>query len=676
MKAIKITILLLFLTGTIYAQNCCESGDCYIRLDDISGVDTDEYQDSLQAAACRLVQAFPEDFRRDFRVYDFGFYLHNENFDGSYPEVFEQVKSQIDKPYYLLFGKQTDSKGVYSKIWVELKLPTTGNFECFTSTQYNLMQNTLFVKVESEYRYFNKIPTYFAKSEIFGMEYLKQRIIEMVECCQSTARNPDDSCSGCPNADDILTYYESEGYDAIDISIITDDFGLPIQLEPLSNPNIEDFAKNVYQLNGRNIDPFSEIEAELTNLGLNDLALGIILNNSSLCSVPAVETYMRSNSDALTLFNNEFNVEGKILVIVYHIWQNPDGSGNDKLLKKFLWANRGSLHEIDIPLNPTQLGVGTVSDYNYELTDLEECTEEDYLYEVKKDENGVYYGYELVNCEWQKKDIVEFIAPDPYPANPNDEQYQIGSQITPTKTTEIRTRLRKEFGVLVSEEYEYDIYFPCEECYEYSVGSKKEISTNDLIRNFYGPYETGWTHQAEKDILFNSFVYGKGQPVVWNAESSISENLRENERVQENITRIESEIREWVEQNGDLDGLINSNDLIVATDTNPTFTMRDLPNLWPTEMFGGIQGRSVKIVRFQQKYSSTCPANKKIICEFVYTLYDNFGLDSNEGIWLPGMAEQWVLQHYRNGYCCGYKAFSPVVKHQVEFHHSFEMCIE
>ena len=58
MKAIKITILLLFLTGTIYAQNCCESGDCYIRLDDISGVDTDKYQDSLKAAACELMKAW------------------------------------------------------------------------------------------------------------------------------------------------------------------------------------------------------------------------------------------------------------------------------------------------------------------------------------------------------------------------------------------------------------------------------------------------------------------------------------------------------------------------------------------------------------------------------------------------------------------------------------------
>jgi len=47
MKAIKILLLLLFFAGGINAQNCCDDGGCYIRLDDISGVDTDEYQPGL-----------------------------------------------------------------------------------------------------------------------------------------------------------------------------------------------------------------------------------------------------------------------------------------------------------------------------------------------------------------------------------------------------------------------------------------------------------------------------------------------------------------------------------------------------------------------------------------------------------------------------------------------------
>lgn len=669
MKKITQTIMILIAFMTIG-----KSQDCYNVLADMSGFNTEPYQTQLETAACELIQAFPSEFQDKFKVYDFGFYSLTENFQGGFQAVWDnKVIPSIESPYYLLFGKQSDKTGMYTKFWLALKLPNSGNFECYTETQYNLLQNTILAKVEEDYLKSGKIPSNYANAEVAGMNYLKQRIIDMVDCCQPTLRNPDESCNGCPKSEDILTFYQDGTFDEYDIEVVTDDFGIPIELEPLYNDNIEDFAVNLYELDGNIIDPFSEVAAELDNLGLGTNALGIILNNYSLCDDPTVPTFRSSNSEALSYFDSDFVVSGKVLVIVYHIWQNPDGSGDDKLFTKFLRANDGELEEIDIPLNPTNIGVETESDYNYPLTDTENCDSTKVLYEVIKDENGIYYGYELVNCVWEKRDVVEFIEPDPYPANPSNEQYQTGAQINPTVTYTTIMRPDK-MGTL--RESKIAEYTPCKKCYEYSVGSKMDISTNDLMRGFYGWYEMGWTHQAEKDILFNSFVYGKGQPVVWNTESSISEDLSENERVQGNITRIESEIREWVEQNSNLDGLINSNSLTGATHPNPNFTKWDLPSLWPTEMFGGIQGRSVKIVRFQQKYSPTCLVNKKIICEFVYTLYDNFGLDSNEGTWYPGMPEQWVLQHYRNGYCCGYQAFSPVIRHQVEFHHSFEICIQ
>ncbi len=213
-KAIKITILLLFLTGTIYAQNCCNDGDCYIRLDDISGVDTDKYQDSLQAAACRLVQAFPDEFRRDFRVYDFGFYLHNENFDGSYPEVFEQVKSQIDKPYYLLFGKQTDSTGVYSKIWVEVKLPETGKFSCMEENMLEGLHAQLgYILNSGAHLWFN-----FAENEKNAMKTLESFVKRNIHCCDPETRR-----------NESMVYREFIQYD----SLIT----LEVKLDNSCNPN-------------------------------------------------------------------------------------------------------------------------------------------------------------------------------------------------------------------------------------------------------------------------------------------------------------------------------------------------------------------------------------------------------------------------------------------------------
>ncbi len=670
MNQLKNTLTLILL---IAFANFGRSQSCYQVIADMSGFDISPYQTELESAACELKNAFPTEFQDQFKVYDFGFYSQNEFMQGGFQAVWDKVVSEIPTQYYLVFGKQTDGTGIYTKFWIDLKLPTTGNFECFNQTQYNLLELSILEKVNNTYSESGNSPSYYSNSQKEGILYLMERILDMIECCQPNLRNPQSSCSGCPNELDIATYFQSKDFDEYNITIQVDNFGNPIELEPVSNDYIQDFALNVYEHDGLVIDPYSEIEAELNNLGLNELAVGVITNNYSLCVDP-VTTALRSSSNpqALELFNNNYTVDGKIQIIVYHIWLNPDGSGQDKLFKKFLYANEGSLEEVAQALDPSNIGVQSPTEYDYPLTELDDCDNETVLYEIVKDSDGKYYGYELSGCEWQKKDIVEFIHPSPYPNNPSDEEYLIGSQITPTVSYSTGYRPNK-LGNLV--EVQIPTYTPCELCYKYTIGNKKNISTNDLMKGFYGWFEVGWTHQIEKDILFNSFVYGKGQPVVWNTESSISTDLVVNERVQTNLTNIETEIGDWLSQNGNLDGLINSNILRdIATNINPNFTKWDLPSLWPTEMFGGIQGRSVRIVKLKEINSSNCPSNTLYQCEFVYTLYDNFGLDSDENTWYPGMPQQWVLQHYRNGYTSDYKAFSPVTKHQVEFHHSFEIC--
>jgi len=231
---------LLFLTGTIYAQNCCESGECYIRLNDISGVDTDTFQNSLKAAACELVQAFPDDFRRDFRVYDFGFYLHNEHFDGNYPAVFEQVKSQIDKPYYLLFGKQTDSTGVYSKIWVEVKLPETNIFECYTEEERAFIPLRILSKINETYDKMGRNAFYYAEAEISGMNKLIKIINKAKECCYVSPLRDPDVCPSCPDNDEIKTILEYYGF-----------FNLPVFNLTISPMNKEGVVKQYASISAK-----------------------------------------------------------------------------------------------------------------------------------------------------------------------------------------------------------------------------------------------------------------------------------------------------------------------------------------------------------------------------------------------------------------------------------------
>lgn len=671
MNQVKTTLTLIILL--IAFVNIGQSQNCYEVIAGLSGFDTSPYQAELETAACELKNAFPEEFQDQFKVYDFAFYSQNEFMQGGFQAVWDKVVSEIPSEYYLIFGKQSDKTGVYSKFWLKLNLPSSGNFECFNQTQYNLLELSILEKVNNTYSVNGNFPIYYSNSEKSAILYLKERILDMIECCQPNLRNPQSSCSGCPNELDIATYFQSQQYDEYDITIKVDDFGNPIELEPLANNSIQDYALNVYLEDEILKDPYSEIEAELNNMGSNELIVGVITNNFNLCVDP-IATALRSSSsnEALDLFNNGYAIQGKKVVIVYHLWLNPDGSGQDKLYKKYLYANNGTLEEVSQALNPNNLGVSSSTIFNYPLTELDECDNTTILYEVKLDVDGKYYGYELSNCRWNKKDIVEFIHPSPYPSNPSDAQYNIGSLgYTPSKT--LKTKMRKEFmGPFI--EVSYNEYEPCELCYEYAVGSKKTISDNDLIKGFYGPYETGWTHQEAKDILFNSFIYGNGQDVVWNSNTTVAQDLRNNATVQSNLLRIEDEIISWVKSNGNLDGLISSNVLRdISTNPNPNFTAWDLPNLWPFQMFGGIQGRSVKIVKFKKINSPNCPT-EYYQCEIIYTLFDNFGLNDDEAWYIPGLAEQWVLQHYRNGYCCNGQAFHPVTRHQVEFHHSFNFC--
>ncbi|MEZ5043964.1 MAG: hypothetical protein R2828_28975 [Saprospiraceae bacterium] len=122
--------LFLFIGFAIVLSTPINAQDyCYVRLGDASGLNTDTYQAGLETATREFIQQYPT-LQDSFKVFDFGFYLHQESYQGSFPEVLQQKIDEVANlsPYYLLFGKQTDKTGVYTKFWVDLKLPGSGQF--------------------------------------------------------------------------------------------------------------------------------------------------------------------------------------------------------------------------------------------------------------------------------------------------------------------------------------------------------------------------------------------------------------------------------------------------------------------------------------------------------------------------------------------------------------------
>lgn len=440
----------------------------------------------------------------------------------------------------------------------------------------------------------------------------------------------------------------------------------PVEINNPSNSLIQNFCDYLYEINDKLIDPFSEIEQSIVNYNSGDLVAGVILSNFSLCSDPTQSSFRSSNQGATELFNSDFDISGKELVIVNHLWKNPDVSKPDKLFKKYLRAKSGSLVNIDVPLNPSEIGVNSETNFNYPLTNPGNCTQNTTLYEVKKDSDGKYYGYKLQNCVWVKQDIVEIGTP--YPTNSDPDQYLFGQKKAST-TWEKKATYTKN-GNLIWVDYQKK--YPCDECYDYSVGNLKNTSTEKLIQGFYNAIGTNWTSfQNERDKLFNSFIFGKGQKVVWQSNSVLSQTIMNYTDVKNKLDAVENAIKSHLLTHDNLNGLFTSNNLLTISGPNPNLS--SILNPWMFQMFGGTQGRNIKIVKFKKSNSSSC-SGKYYEVQFVFELVDCVGLGVNEKWYLPGIYQQWVLQHYRNNYCCDNQSFKPVVNHKIEMARSFYFC--
>jgi hypothetical protein len=200
----KILILVLFwgLNIVFFAQLKAQS--CYVRLFDASGIMPTQYQlDALESAACRLRDSLPAAFQNSFKVYDFGFYLHNETMVGGYPEMFQTAITQVEtqSQYYLLFGKQTESTGIYTKFWVAMKLPNQDIFYCIDqlspslrgdlTAKYGIIANA--VHDANDKSYFR-----YHEAETATIDSLRNYVTALKDCCippGQQRRGP--SCTSC-----------------------------------------------------------------------------------------------------------------------------------------------------------------------------------------------------------------------------------------------------------------------------------------------------------------------------------------------------------------------------------------------------------------------------------------------------------------------------------------------
>ncbi len=100
----------------------------FIVLNDATGYTASQQQlDSLNSAADKLISTIDIELPTSgqFKVFDVGFYLHERDYEGDFPEAFQRAinTAAVQSTYFLLFGRQVDDRGVNSKIWIDFVFP-------------------------------------------------------------------------------------------------------------------------------------------------------------------------------------------------------------------------------------------------------------------------------------------------------------------------------------------------------------------------------------------------------------------------------------------------------------------------------------------------------------------------------------------------------------------------
>jgi hypothetical protein len=226
----RLVFIVLFFT---FAQDgICQ---CYVRMEDASGFNTDAYQPSLEDASCALRNSFPAQFQSQFKVYDVGFYLHQETYSGfGYPEAFQKVITAIEgqTSSFILIGKQTDSRAVYSQFYVYVKLPDMTGDGCLLELN-SIAANLLQLTIEKEYDQNGRSPYLYANAYKKGFEVLKSFIQTAVACCQNGGDF--DQCLNCNNPANIAAQLAAMGF-------VSDKISNLVEIPLNTDGSIEDYA--------------------------------------------------------------------------------------------------------------------------------------------------------------------------------------------------------------------------------------------------------------------------------------------------------------------------------------------------------------------------------------------------------------------------------------------------
>jgi hypothetical protein len=672
------TIYILLLTFVVVFAAALSTpvyGQYYISLEqkDPSGVDIAPFQAELNTAAQKLCVLFDSlGFQNKFKVFSAGFYVPQEAYKGyGYPDAFDKLKARaaLASDYYLLIGRESNSDGVFGRFWVDLKLPS--DIFCNGLSGGTIMSNSVRWKMDDQYTLFDRNPSLYQRVEIEGINLLKEKITNLVSCCnQSNNLN----CSNCPDDESIKRLLLEKNFSVSDIDsvIITAIVSKPINTENMGFTDLVDDISD--------ISVWKSSFQWALNQGLENLLLsyphsskqGVVATSLDMCGT---DLYEKIQNDYYESFD---------ISIIEFIWIKRDSMGTitDKKFfykKKFpdMDLQSGSIiTEYDLFPLPCHPQIGwLVNSCNSNLLPPVSNSIADGTYVISKNNvDQKYYGYffDKAMLKWVQGDVLQYDKPlsTDRPLADRDDLYN--------------------------------------DCDDYSAFNYSEFAlemsgqdTRVLIADF-----ERWTNNNAmaglKDDLtkiVQHFYRKRGVDLTWECSDIFSKYIGSQVNIKNFVKYFQGLSYDWLKNRTNFDGFIVENWTNIENNLPkniPSPGGSGIFNASAAIAIGGIQGWRVRITSLNKVPCGSTEYNRCYEVDIHLTLEDIFGAGTSDrdrgGPWysqvpylgdgrIPGLTQMWMLQHCRTTHGWAIDGYVPPpcfvpFNHFVNFSYKYKLCYQ
>ena len=258
----------------------------------------------------------------------------NENIKSGqkdpYQDLFEIEKKVVAKEsdFYIFIARQSDGRGVYNKLFIDVKLPKITSSGCPDNLSENV-KKVLESKIQEQFPYIKDI-NYTNAVIAKGIDATANYLNDIKDCCQKGGDV--DKCLLCKNTENISTTLVAQGFEKVKIQ----NTGNYPSGYSVNKAEIEDNAKLLFTVNGASVvDIPTNYISIVDTLKKQGFSVKVFITKNEDVCVPVWETItqvIKSGTYDIVYWHHIYKgdgVDNKYLFSNTYYKAAPNFTGND-----------------------------------------------------------------------------------------------------------------------------------------------------------------------------------------------------------------------------------------------------------------------------------------------------------------------------------------------------------